>query len=786
MVKRAPRTTDRLPRNEGPSLAVFLGFAELIDSPSSRSDIQARFEAGRFTLSAGSAVIGDWARSDIVLSRSIEGFVLEADDEALLLSLADPEAFWAAACATEQRLSDAILSLTIDRADEESPDTAAADVTLNAPPRWWRFWEAATWRGWWARRVAWRLHRREVRSLESDIAASRGRLTSHDESLDAARRDLRWAAEIGPRSVPVRTARAETGLATVEGVTLLELRKRKGAQTWMPIDSGAVHLTDRKMVFSGSKNVEFRFERLTLIAPRGDGLHLKVSSRRRPQVLAGPTEHLVALLTACRAVAAGATPTDPFQDRVDHLTQAMAAERTRLDQLTRTRSMVVAPPRPVSPAWLPVSFVLLTAAFLAAPPEQASVAAPADASATTIATTAGTTTPISMVTTLPPAPPTTTAAITVAVADEEPPTATTVAAAEVDDAGRTVVEGELVVHYFDVGQGDSTLLTGPDFTIVVDAGRHDRSDVVGHLHNAGVDDIDLLVGTHPHADHIGQIPEVLHGFDVTEVWMSGDAHTTLTYERVIDAILGSDAGYHEPRAGEVFEIGSARVEVLNPSTISGDLHEGSISLRVVYGDVAFMFTGDAEASTELEMVASGRELGAQVLKVGHHGSGTATAPEFLEAVDPVVAVYSAGSGNQYGHPHRDVVGRLQARGIDVYGTDVHGTVTITTDGEHYTVSTGSSDALQPIASTPTTTTTTTTEAPTTTAPVDEGACAPGQVDINTAGFEELQAIIHIDPDRAQQILDLRPFASVDAMDRINGIASVRLADIKAQGVACAS
>jgi competence protein ComEC len=116
-------------------------------------------------------------------------------------------------------------------------------------------------------------------------------------------------------------------------------------------------------------------------------------------------------------------------------------------------------------------------------------------------------------------------------------------------------EGDtLIVHFIDVGQGDATLFAGPDFTILVDAGRHDRNDVVPYLQSVGVESIDLLVGTHPHADHIGQFPEVLNAFPVNEVWMSGDSHTTRTFERALDAILASDTGYHEPRAGEVYAV----------------------------------------------------------------------------------------------------------------------------------------------------------------------------------------------------------------------------------------
>src|SRR5690606_12325294 len=115
--------------------------------------------------------------------------------------------------------------------------------------------------------------------------------------------------------------------------------------------------------------------------------------------------------------------------------------------------------------------------------------------------------------------------------------------------------GLLTVHFIDVDQGDATLIQADDVVILIDAGRHDRSDVVPYLRSIGIKSIDLLVGTHPHADHIGQFPEVLRAFPVKEVWLSGDVHTSRTFERAIDAILESDAGYHEPRAGERFQFG---------------------------------------------------------------------------------------------------------------------------------------------------------------------------------------------------------------------------------------
>lgn len=326
--------------------------------------------------------------------------------------------------------------------------------------------------------------------------------------------------------------------------------------------------------------------------------------------------------------------------------------------------------------------------------------------------------------------------------------------------------GLLRAYFLDVGQGDSILLKGPDFTILIDTGRHDRDDVVPYLQKYGVTSIDLLIGTHPHADHIGQFAQVLQTFPVTEVWMSGDANTTKNFEEAIDAIAASGAAYYEPRAGEVYQIGSAHIQVLNPDELTGEYNEGSVSLRLAFGDIAFMFTGDAEAVTERAILERGYDLHAQILKLGHHGSNTSSSPAFLEAVRPEVAIWSAGPDNTYGHPSPEVIKRLQEMGVTVLGTAINSTITVITDGKTYRI-----EASGPINAAPTST------------PRAPG-CAPGQIDINTAPLEELEQITQVGPARARQIIRLRPFTSVDDLTRATGIGEGVLAEIKAQGLAC--
>jgi len=243
----------------------------------------------------------------------------------------------------------------------------------------------------------------------------------------------------------------------------------------------------------------------------------------------------------------------------------------------------------------------------------------------------------------------------------------------------------LAVYFFDVGQGDATLLAGPDFTILIDAGRHNRSEVVPYLRQAGVKSIDLLIGTHPHADHIGQFPQVLESFAVQDVWLCGNSSNTLTFSRAVDAIAQSGAGYHEPRAGEAYRIGSSYIEVLHPTELTSNLNDSSISVRVTFGEVAFVFTGDAEAKGEWEMVERGMPLSAQILKMGHHGSRTSSHTGFLGAVRPKVAIYSCGTNNSYGHPHQEALDRVHSMGIEVFGTDRDGTIQVVTNGKHFKV-----------------------------------------------------------------------------------------------------
>lgn len=321
----------------------------------------------------------------------------------------------------------------------------------------------------------------------------------------------------------------------------------------------------------------------------------------------------------------------------------------------------------------------------------------------------------------------------------------------------TALEG-LTVHYIDVGQGDSTLLEFDGFSMLIDAGNWNSKEAVDYLKQQEIKDIDIVVGTHPDADHIGQLAQVIGEFEVGEVWMSGNTSSSNTFLNVLQAIEASGSDYVEPRSGDVFDVGSMQIEVLYPDEITGSANEESVSLKMTYGDVRFVFTGDAGIKQEQEMIDSGMELDAEILHLGHHGSNTSTSPAFLEAVTPEVAIYSAGEDNSYGHPHAEVIAAVENAGAKVYGTDVNGTILVKTDGKSYNVE------IQ-----------------------QEGVPTEGEnrcIDLNVASSAELQEISGIGKTYAQAIIDQRPFESVEELLDIKGIGQGTLSAIQEQGLAC--
>lgn len=268
-----------------------------------------------------------------------------------------------------------------------------------------------------------------------------------------------------------------------------------------------------------------------------------------------------------------------------------------------------------------------------------------------------------------------------------------VSAAQGDTGGGGSASGTLEVYFFDVGQGDSELIRLPGGeNILIDAGTSSTEDeLVGELRSLGAETLDLVVATHPHADHIGGMAAVMDAFDVRQVVMprisESDTPTTKTYENLLQSIADKGLTIMPAEPGdELLSSGGAVLTVLAPNGEDyGDLNNYSVVLRLTYGEDSFLFTGDAEEASEEEMLSLDWPLTATVLKCGHHGSETSTSPSFLDAVSPQYAVISCGVDNDYGHPDAVTLEKLEAAGVEVFRTDRQGTILASTEGSGVTM-----------------------------------------------------------------------------------------------------
>jgi competence protein ComEC len=272
-------------------------------------------------------------------------------------------------------------------------------------------------------------------------------------------------------------------------------------------------------------------------------------------------------------------------------------------------------------------------------------------------------------------------------------------------------EGKLSVYFLDVGQGDSTLFVYEGKTILIDAGEADMGDrVISDLRSWNVTQIDLLVATHPHSDHIGGMQKVLAAFPVKKVLDTGLPHPSPTYEHLLDAIEQEHIPYQVAEQGQVIAVDPAiRVFVLSPpkERTGYDPNDNSVVLRISYGTIDFLMAGDLDNAGEDTLIKTGYPLDAEILKVGHHGSSSSTSSSFLARVHPETAIISVGADNPYGHPHAETLDHLKQSGVMVYRTDLNGTILIRSDGMSYSVKTGTNApgiAPIPVSSTPTRTT----------------------------------------------------------------------------------
>jgi len=261
--------------------------------------------------------------------------------------------------------------------------------------------------------------------------------------------------------------------------------------------------------------------------------------------------------------------------------------------------------------------------------------------------------------------------------------------------------GEVIVEILNVGQADAILITTPDRKALIDAGEK-PSDVADQLRGRGISKLDLVVATHPHADHIGGMQQVLANQTVSVYLDNGFPHTTATYSKLMALVESKVAGegmrYIVGRKGQRLNLGAEVVlEILSPadegfSNTRSDINSNSLIIRLTHGANCFLFMADAEAETEMFVAPDVGQC--QLLKLAHHGGNHSTVDAFLDVVRPKTALISAGLANRHGHPGKETLGRLEARQVEVYRTDLMGAIKAVSDGKTVRITTEHDTPIQ--------------------------------------------------------------------------------------------
>ncbi|WP_031424739.1 ComEC/Rec2 family competence protein [Exiguobacterium sp. NG55] len=244
------------------------------------------------------------------------------------------------------------------------------------------------------------------------------------------------------------------------------------------------------------------------------------------------------------------------------------------------------------------------------------------------------------------------------------------------------------VHYIDVGQGDAIYIKMPSGEdVIIDGGNKGKGDsIVTYLKKQKVDDIEVLISTHPDADHIGGLDEILDAYRVENIYAPKVKHTTQAYKDFLQAVKREGKTIKTAQMGVSLPIKGVNAKFVGPAKAysNSDLNNWSAVLHVTYKKNTFLFTGDAEHVSEKDMMAKKQTLRADVLKVGHHGAKTSTSSTFLNTVKPKHAIISVGK-NSYGHPTSEVVTNLKRQKVNTLRTDKNGTIIITGNGSSYAV-----------------------------------------------------------------------------------------------------
>lgn len=251
----------------------------------------------------------------------------------------------------------------------------------------------------------------------------------------------------------------------------------------------------------------------------------------------------------------------------------------------------------------------------------------------------------------------------------------------------TEVEGDVSVHFIDVGQGDCELIKTATKSVLIDCGEKEYyADVISYIKSQNIERLDYVIVSHPHSDHAGGMSFILDEFDIGTVILPKIQESvipvTSTYIRLLTSIDNKNINVEYADPGRKYNIDESTFTILSPVDDYEDLNNYSVAVRFEHGENSFLFTGDIENEAETDILENGLDISADVLKVAHHGSSTSSKKSFLNAVSPKYAVIEVGSPNSYNHPNEDVLQRLNKMDLVIYRTDKNGNIVFVSDGKN--------------------------------------------------------------------------------------------------------
>ena len=245
-------------------------------------------------------------------------------------------------------------------------------------------------------------------------------------------------------------------------------------------------------------------------------------------------------------------------------------------------------------------------------------------------------------------------------------------------------EGTLSVHYIDVGQADAILLETEGRFMLIDGGNKDDSQlVVSYLEQQGVEELEAVICTHAHEDHVGGLPAVLAVFPTQAVYAPTKTYSSKIFDSFLYYVDQQGLDVTIPSPGQLLTFGDMIMTFVGPVQSYAETNDTSIVISAFFDDVRFIFTGDMEVAAENDMLdywGEQMDWDSTVLKVGHHGSSTSSSYRFLREIDPEYAIVSVGADNSYGHPHKEILSRYADADIPLFRTDELGHIVVTADG----------------------------------------------------------------------------------------------------------